>query len=722
MCIRDSVHVHVHLQLYLYSNCMLHVHNIVHVHVHVHGVQCLHVIDCSTIIHMYIHSSHPQSVLPSQMLPASSSSRQQQRLNPQMKSASVDSSELLSSRGHIEPPYTHTSIPGIAISGSNPSPATTRAAGAHHGNQQHQHQLAAYMYGGDPSHRRHTSNIPSFQRDAPISQSFQAPFANNSGSTNAQAMHGGRKFPGSSSGGMLMTNAGIGGRGGEYPAMNSPPTNAKFSSSTATTGPPPTHPQPTGSYPHTSSHHVSSSVAQMQQHQQQYGQQFAPNHSQAATTNSSRALASTIAQSLASSRSVPPFTGHGSFPSSSRAPVTSVPNQVANIYQNLPLDFEQHQLALPPDDGHGSGHMSLPSYGSGGLQQQAQWPAGHTQQPPVPRDDTYLNYQQKGYRHHQHHEGGGMQPHGYHTGSDEVEKDSSPPSSFLPNQGQGHSQHGAPLSLNPHSLNQGLQHQALQSHHYRHSHQMPLSPDHSKKNLGEMGFSDVGRQQIPRVEADASDSLRSMHGMIGNPKGGVVNSNRPGMRQQPPVLAGNNLQPHMNASPHYQGQGVNHLSVRPASEFVNRPVQESRSSRDSHLPSSVPKHGAAVYVASQERHDQKSRSPLEQVILSKDSGGPEPDSDALSNVSMESGLNSPLGGGSQGNVNENTLEKGIDGEIRRAARNVKKQVARQESYVGAKGGVEAPYDPNLVCPSCGLEFRIGEIQKFKRHASTCTGT
>ena len=26
-----------------------------------------------------------------------------------------------------------------------------------------------------------------------------------------------------------------------------------------------------------------------------------------------------------------------------------------------------------------------------------------------------------------------------------------------------------------------------------------------------------------------------------------------------------------------------------------------------------------------------------------------------------------------------------------------------------------PYDPNLVCPKCGKRYRIGEIQKFKRH-------
>lgn len=28
---------------------------------------------------------------------------------------------------------------------------------------------------------------------------------------------------------------------------------------------------------------------------------------------------------------------------------------------------------------------------------------------------------------------------------------------------------------------------------------------------------------------------------------------------------------------------------------------------------------------------------------------------------------------------------------------------------------EIPYDPNLVCPRCGRQFRRGEIQKLRRH-------
>ena len=32
---------------------------------------------------------------------------------------------------------------------------------------------------------------------------------------------------------------------------------------------------------------------------------------------------------------------------------------------------------------------------------------------------------------------------------------------------------------------------------------------------------------------------------------------------------------------------------------------------------------------------------------------------------------------------------------------------------------ERPFDPNLVCPKCKQQFRIGEIQEYKRHYKLC---
>ena len=32
---------------------------------------------------------------------------------------------------------------------------------------------------------------------------------------------------------------------------------------------------------------------------------------------------------------------------------------------------------------------------------------------------------------------------------------------------------------------------------------------------------------------------------------------------------------------------------------------------------------------------------------------------------------------------------------------------------------DRPYDPNLVCPKCGKQYRVGEIQRMKRHILKC---
>ena len=40
----------------------------------------------------------------------------------------------------------------------------------------------------------------------------------------------------------------------------------------------------------------------------------------------------------------------------------------------------------------------------------------------------------------------------------------------------------------------------------------------------------------------------------------------------------------------------------------------------------------------------------------------------------------------------------------------------------ASGLQSLPQDPNLQCVVCGKVFKIGQIQNFKRHVKTCTGT
>ena len=35
---------------------------------------------------------------------------------------------------------------------------------------------------------------------------------------------------------------------------------------------------------------------------------------------------------------------------------------------------------------------------------------------------------------------------------------------------------------------------------------------------------------------------------------------------------------------------------------------------------------------------------------------------------------------------------------------------------------DAPFDPNLICPTCMKQYRIGEVQLFKAHMGKCNGT
>ena len=69
---------------------------------------------------------------------------------------------------------------------------------------------------------------------------------------------------------------------------------------------------------------------------------------------------------------------------------------------------------------------------------------------------------------------------------------------------------------------------------------------------------------------------------------------------------------------------------------------------------------------------------------------------------------------------ENPLQKELDDEIHQEATDVIQEVSRGRQQV--KTDLQRPFDPNLVCPMCRRQFRIGEIQKFRRHVNTCAGT
>ncbi len=68
------------------------------------------------------------------------------------------------------------------------------------------------------------------------------------------------------------------------------------------------------------------------------------------------------------------------------------------------------------------------------------------------------------------------------------------------------------------------------------------------------------------------------------------------------------------------------------------------------------------------------------------------------------------------NVQENILLQGIDRDIKDAAKSVFHEGDELESIAP-----NAPFDPNLICPLCMRNFRVGEIQKYKKHVNTCQG-
>ena len=79
---------------------------------------------------------------------------------------------------------------------------------------------------------------------------------------------------------------------------------------------------------------------------------------------------------------------------------------------------------------------------------------------------------------------------------------------------------------------------------------------------------------------------------------------------------------------------------------------------------------------------------------------------------------------SDSEIEENPLLENIDGEIHEMAEEVRRMSRRPDTQEVLFDDEDSPlpYDPNLVCPKCGRQYRVGEIQKLKRHINEfCTG-
>ena len=74
---------------------------------------------------------------------------------------------------------------------------------------------------------------------------------------------------------------------------------------------------------------------------------------------------------------------------------------------------------------------------------------------------------------------------------------------------------------------------------------------------------------------------------------------------------------------------------------------------------------------------------------------------------------------------ENVLLQSIETDISEAAAEVRKEVftsmSSVESTPGGDEPMSLPQDPNLVCPMCKRQFKIGQIQSYRAHVDSCTG-
>lgn len=74
---------------------------------------------------------------------------------------------------------------------------------------------------------------------------------------------------------------------------------------------------------------------------------------------------------------------------------------------------------------------------------------------------------------------------------------------------------------------------------------------------------------------------------------------------------------------------------------------------------------------------------------------------------------------SDANEDEQVLMKNLSGAIKETF----EEVNQDEQAQSISSGLQSiPPDPNLECVLCGKVFKIGQIQNFKRHSETCTGS
>ena len=86
-------------------------------------------------------------------------------------------------------------------------------------------------------------------------------------------------------------------------------------------------------------------------------------------------------------------------------------------------------------------------------------------------------------------------------------------------------------------------------------------------------------------------------------------------------------------------------------------------------------------------------------------------------IAVQMQENIPLNFGPQ--APENPLLQGINTEMHEVAAVVGREVDNNPELQSFSP--QAPFDPNLICPMCRQQFRIGEIQKYRQHVRHCPG-
>ena len=92
-------------------------------------------------------------------------------------------------------------------------------------------------------------------------------------------------------------------------------------------------------------------------------------------------------------------------------------------------------------------------------------------------------------------------------------------------------------------------------------------------------------------------------------------------------------------------------------------------------------------------------------------------SNVTRNAELVSGTSKPVTSepDTSDDIPENPLLEGIDQDIQYYAEEARQLAHPPNDTKESEVQDSLPYDPNLVCPKCGKQYRIGEIQRFKRH-------